>query len=114
MLIEQFIAGNMCRGKMCQRLVGIQKINTLARLCLRRVLYDSINTIVSAKSGERVIIPGPFKIIQGRFEIRERKLAIAHPKLQFGILRINGGSLFIFFDKRGRKNHRTTASAMPS
>ena len=70
----------------------------MVRLCLRRVFYDSIEAAVGAKS-QRVIISGQFKIAQGLYGIRQRKLATPRAKMKFGILRINRGGLFIFFER---------------
>src|SRR4029077_12305455 len=77
---------------------GVQKTNTLIRLCLRGFLYDSINAAVGAKS-QRVIVPCQFKFTQSLFGVRQRKPATPRAKMQFGILRINRGGSFVFLQR---------------
>ena len=52
-------------------------------------MNDLIDAGVRAK-GQRVVIPGQFKFAPGGSEVGQRQMAASQPKLQLGILGING------------------------
>ena len=97
--IEQFVAGNFSRRIPGQHPGGIQKVNALAGMGVRRIFYDLIDAGVRPK-GERVIIPGQFKFAQGLRGIRQRKVTTSHAKLQLGVLRIDGRRPGILLQRR--------------